>query len=93
MFEAQGWDFEVTNGEIGNLAVNVPWNCLMLEDSVVEVSNLYLCLRPLARAKDDGELIFLKQIAQKGCYSLIFISLINPILKRKNKNKNFCVVT
>lgn len=55
MFEAQGWDFEVTNGEIGNLAVNVPWNCLMLEDSVVEVSNLYLCLRPLARVKDDGE--------------------------------------
>lgn len=55
VFETQGWDFEVTNGEIGNLAVNVPWNCLMLEDSVVEVSNLYLCLRPLTRAKDDGE--------------------------------------
>lgn len=54
LFEAQGWDFEIKNGEIGSLAVDVPWNCLMSEDSVVEVNNLYLCLRPHSRTKDDG---------------------------------------
>ncbi|CRL03003.1 CLUMA_CG016444, isoform A [Clunio marinus] len=54
IFEAQGWDFEVTSGQIGSVTVNVPWNCLMSEDSFVEVSDLRLCLRPQARAKDDG---------------------------------------
>lgn len=55
IFEAQGWDFEVTSGQIGSVTVNVPWNCLMSEDSFVEVNNLRLCLRPQPRAKDDGE--------------------------------------
>ena len=76
----------MTNGDIGNLAVNVPWNCLMLEDSVVEVSNLYLCLRPLTRAKDDGELcryifIDIRQFnIQKAAQRRSLFSLINPFL-------------
>lgn len=55
IFEAQGWDFEVTSGRIGSVTVGVPWNCLMAEDSFVEVDGLCLCLRPQPRAKDDGE--------------------------------------
>lgn len=52
IFEQQGWDFEVTGGHIGSLMLKVPWNCLMSEDSLVEVSDLYLCLRPQPRAKN-----------------------------------------
>lgn len=55
IFEAQGWDFEVTSGEISSVTVGIPWNCLMSEDSYVEVNNLRLCLRPQPRAKDDGK--------------------------------------
>jgi N-terminal region of Chorein or VPS13 len=55
IFEAQGWDFEVTSGKIESVTVNVPWNRLMSEDSFVEVNGLCLHLRPHARAKEDGE--------------------------------------
>lgn len=55
IFEAQGWDFEVVSGEIRSVTVGIPWNCLMSEDSFVEVDSLRLCLRPQPRAKDDGK--------------------------------------
>lgn len=57
IFETQGWDFEVTEGHIGSVCINVPWHALMTEDSFVEVKDLYLCLRPHPRTKNDGRCI------------------------------------
>ncbi|CAO1344881.1 unnamed protein product [Diamesa serratosioi] len=57
IFEQQGWDFEVTGGHVGSLTLKVPWNCLMSEDSLVEVSDLYLCLRPQPRAKNGTTML------------------------------------
>lgn len=51
--ESQGWDVEVTGGRIGSVTVNVPWNAPMTEDSYIEVGNLFISLRPMARQKDD----------------------------------------
>ena len=45
----------MTSGHIRSVTVGVPWNCLMSEDSFVEVDGLCLCLRPQPRVKDDGE--------------------------------------
>lgn len=43
---------EVTGGRIGSVTVNVPWNAPMTEDSYIEVGNLFISLRPMARQKD-----------------------------------------
>lgn len=45
----------MTSGNIGSVSVGIPWNRLMSEDSHVEVEDLYLCLRPHARSKDDSD--------------------------------------
>lgn len=52
--EAQGWDVEVTGGCIGSVTVNVPWTAPMTEDSYIEVGQLNVSLKPMARQK-DGE--------------------------------------
>ena len=43
------------SGVIESVTVGIPWNCLMSEDSFVEVNKLCLVLRPMPRAKDDGK--------------------------------------
>lgn len=45
----------MTSGSIGSVSVGIPWNKLMAEDSHVEVEDLYLCLRPHARSKDNSD--------------------------------------
>lgn len=47
---------EVTGGRIGSVTVNVPWKAPMAEDSYIEIGNLFISLRPMARQK-DGKLL------------------------------------
>lgn len=37
---------EVVEGHLGSVTVNVPWNALMSEDGYIEISNLYLAIKP-----------------------------------------------
>lgn len=55
--ESQGWDIEIKAGNIGQIDVNIPWNALMSEDSLIEISDLYLEGRPKSRPKDGASMI------------------------------------
>ena len=55
--ENQAWDIEVTDGTIGQIVVNIPWNALLSEDSCIEITDLYLELRPKYRPKDGTTMI------------------------------------
>lgn len=55
--ESQCWDIEIKAGNIGQIDVNIPWNALMSEDSLIEISDLYLEGRPKSRPKDGSSMI------------------------------------
>lgn len=55
--ECQGWCIEVIGGRIGSIKVNVPWNALMSEDSSIEVTGLFINIKPLARQKDGTSML------------------------------------
>lgn len=57
MCENQGWDIEIKAGSIGQIDVNIPWNALMSEDSLIEISDLYLECRPKSRPKNGSSMI------------------------------------
>ncbi|XP_055847231.1 autophagy-related protein 2 homolog A [Episyrphus balteatus] len=55
--EAQGWGVEVTGGHIGLITVQVPWNAIMTNDSLIEVSDLFISLRPVQRQTDGSSML------------------------------------
>jgi autophagy-related protein 2 len=55
--EDQGWGIEVTNGRIGSVSVNIPWNALMTADSFIEVTGLHISFRPKARQTDGTSML------------------------------------
>lgn len=42
---------------MGSVTVNIPWNALMAEDGYMEITNLYLAIkpRPIEQATTDGK--------------------------------------
>uniref|UniRef100_A0A6B2EBD1 Autophagy-related protein 2 n=1 Tax=Phlebotomus kandelakii TaxID=1109342 RepID=A0A6B2EBD1_9DIPT len=55
--QSQGWALEVIEGYLGSVTVNIPWNALMTEDSFIEVSGLYLALKPKPTAKEGQSVL------------------------------------
>uniref|UniRef100_A0A7G3AGM6 Autophagy-related protein 2 n=1 Tax=Lutzomyia longipalpis TaxID=7200 RepID=A0A7G3AGM6_LUTLO len=55
--QSQGWALEVIEGYLGSVTVNIPWNALMTEDSYIEVSGLYLALKPKPTAKEGQSVL------------------------------------
>ncbi|XP_055908295.1 autophagy-related protein 2 homolog B isoform X2 [Eupeodes corollae] len=55
--ETQGWGVEVTGGHIGLITVQVPWNAIMTNDSSIEVSDLFISLRPVQRQTDGSSML------------------------------------
>jgi autophagy-related protein 2 len=55
--EDQGWGVEVTDGHIGSVTVNIPWNALTAADSYIEVTGLNITFRPKARQTDGTSML------------------------------------
>uniref|UniRef100_A0A1B0D0K4 Autophagy-related protein 2 n=1 Tax=Phlebotomus papatasi TaxID=29031 RepID=A0A1B0D0K4_PHLPP len=55
--QSQGWGLEVIEGYLGSVTVNIPWNALMTEDSFIEVSGLYLALKPKPTTKEGQSVL------------------------------------
>lgn len=57
MCESQGWCIEVVGGRIDSVTVDIPWNSLMSADSSMEVTGLYMCVRPVPRQQDGTSML------------------------------------
>ncbi|GAB0095176.1 Autophagy-related protein 2 [Sergentomyia squamirostris] len=55
--QSQGWALEVIEGYLGSVTVNIPWNALMTEDSFIEVSGMYLALKPKPTTKEGQSVL------------------------------------
>jgi autophagy-related protein 2 len=47
----------VTDGHIGAVTVNIPWNALMIADSYIQVTGLNITFRPKARQTDGTSML------------------------------------
>jgi len=53
---------EIVDGYIGSITVTIPWSALISDNTVIDISDLELTIKPKYREDNGGDVLFLVKI-------------------------------
>jgi len=56
--EASGVPLEIVDGYIGSITVTIPWSALVNDNTVIDISDLELTIKPKYREDNGGDVLF-----------------------------------
>jgi len=59
--EASGVPLEIVDGYIGSITVTIPWSALISDNTIIDISDLELTIKPKYREDNGGDASFYLQ--------------------------------